>query len=350
MTEDELGNIWIITPYGNKTKNLSYKQKDESFQKVWQYDLKNNTVAIGSSYMGTPIGKTKQELQDQILDKYPRRSASMKAQQLWSYFNEVKEGDYIIAKTGLSKVLGLGQVFIKEGQSSYYSIKKGLKRCGNKDNPHPNILNVLWKEEILDFGKHVFIQGRFGRLDKMLVNKTREEVKKLILERIDSLFCKGQKQISLNSPKKGGMVKKNNFDNIISAIKLLKKDPVHKERAHESLVEMFYERLGYEKFTEIKHRQGRIDISVEEAGKIKIISEVKRDWALSKENPAALLQGYGYALETGAIFVVVTNGDYYAVFDRRKGYSYEKNFCGEFKLTSLCDTDFDVIKILRKKL
>jgi len=345
-----MGNIWVITPYGNKTKNLSYKQEDDPFQKVWQYDLMHNTVAIGSSYMGDSTGKTKQEIQNQILEKFPLRSASMKAQQLWSFFNEVKKDDYIVAKTGLSKVLGLGRIFIKDGKISYYSIKEGLARCGNKDNPHPNFLNVQWKEESLNFGKHVFIQGRFGRLDKMLVNKIREEVKKLILERIDSLFCESSRQISLTSSRKGGKVaKKNIFKNIVSAINLLKKDPVHKERAHESLVEMFYEKLGYEKFTEIKHRQGRIDISVEEAGKIKIVNEVKRDWALSKENLAAVFQGYGYSLETGAIFVVVSNGDYYAVFDRRKGYTYKENFRGEFQLTSLCNRDFDVIKILRKK-
>ena len=50
------------------------------------------------------------------------------------------------------------------------------------------------------------------------------------------------------------------LSSLVSEIDVLKKDNAHKERAHESLVEKFFELLGYNRFEDIKHRQGRIDI------------------------------------------------------------------------------------------
>ncbi|MEK7200086.1 MAG: hypothetical protein AAB212_09240 [Bacteroidota bacterium] len=106
--------IWVVTPYGQNTSNVAYKTKDAAFNSIWSYDLLNKTIAIGSSLVGNPEGKTMEELQKAISEAQqyrPPRSIKMKAEQLWKYYNEVKEGDFIIAKTGLNKVLGIGQVF-----------------------------------------------------------------------------------------------------------------------------------------------------------------------------------------------------------------------------------------------
>lgn len=137
------------------------------------------------------------------------------------------------------------------------------------------------------------------------------------------------------------------FLSIIAQIAELKKDPLHQERAHESLVENFFHALGYKSFKDIRHRQGRIDLSIQKEGKTLLVAEVKRDWMLTMRDKSVLQQAYQYALETGARFVMITNGDYYAIYDRSAGLSYESNFQGEFVLTALKDEDLSIINSLR---
>jgi hypothetical protein len=47
--------------------------------------------------------------------------------------------------------------------------------------------------------------------------------------------------------------------------------------------------------------------------------------------------------------VVLTSGDYYAIFDLNKGTSYDDNFIGDFRLSELTDEELKLIKILKKK-
>lgn len=135
---------------------------------------------------------------------------------------------------------------------------------------------------------------------------------------------------------------------LIDEIRRLQKDPEHQERAHESLVEKFYAILGYEIFREILHRQGRIDILISRDQIPAIVNEVKRDWSLNRHTKAAIEQAYRYALDVGAKYVVVTNGDYYAIFDRTSGLSADTNFVGEFRLSALAEADIGYINLLRK--
>jgi hypothetical protein len=135
---------------------------------------------------------------------------------------------------------------------------------------------------------------------------------------------------------------------LASSIERLKADQDHQERAHESLVEEFYRAIGYAPFVDVKHRQGRIDISVEANGAIRIVNEVKRDWGLTRQNVKAVDQAYRYANHSGARFVVITNGNCFAVFDRDKGRSIAENFVADFTLTNLRSEDLEVIELLQK--
>jgi len=136
---------------------------------------------------------------------------------------------------------------------------------------------------------------------------------------------------------------------VIKAIRRLRKDSNHQERAHESLIEDFFVALGYEKHGDIKYRQGRIDLSLWEGEKLHVIVEVKKDWNLSLyNNPGAVQQAYSYALDKGARWVILTNGDYYAIFDRLKGLSISSNLIGEFRLTSLEEEDETIIQRLSR--
>jgi predicted type IV restriction endonuclease len=59
-------------------------------------------------------------------------------------------------------------------------------------------------------------------------------------------------------------------------------------------------------------------------------------------------QAYNYAGENGIRFVVVTNGDYYALFDRLNGLSYDANFVGEFSISKLSEAAHPLIRFLMK--
>jgi len=142
----------------------------------------------------------------------------------------------------------------------------------------------------------------------------------------------------------------NFLQSVIKSIHQLKDDPNHLERAHESLVEDFFCAIGYEKHKDIKYRQGRVDISIWNESKSILVVEVKRDWNLSLYNDAnAMRQAYNYAHEQGARYIIITNGDYYAIFDRFKGLTYESNVIGEIRLTALEEDDMFIIKQIEKK-
>jgi hypothetical protein len=137
---------------------------------------------------------------------------------------------------------------------------------------------------------------------------------------------------------------------LVDDIRKLKEDPEHKERDHESLVESFYEKLGYIKVEEIKYRRGHIDIKIQLNGKTIIVNEVKPNWNLSYSKPGVLKQAFNYALEAGSRYVIITNADYYAIFDRNKGYSYYDHLVGEFRLSMLTQDDLKSIELLKKEV
>jgi len=139
------------------------------------------------------------------------------------------------------------------------------------------------------------------------------------------------------------------LESVVRAVERLKADPNHQERAHESLVEDFFCAIGYVKHTDIKYRQGRVDISIWDGKTPLVIVEVKRDWNLSLyTSPAVVQQAYIYALDQGTRYVVVTNGDYYVVFDRLKGLSYSSNVIGEFRLTAPEKEELSIIDRLKR--
>lgn len=137
--------------------------------------------------------------------------------------------------------------------------------------------------------------------------------------------------------------------NLDREITVLKNDKDHKERAHESLVEKFFNILGYTSHSEIKFQQGRIDVFIDIKGKPGIVVEVKKDWSLTKNDKKTLQQAFNYSFEIGAIIAVITNGDYYAVFNKGKGLSYDDSFVGEFRISECNRSEFSVPNCLKKQ-
>ncbi len=150
-------------------------------------------------------------------------------------------------------------------------------------------------------------------------------------------------------PKPDELIQPDFLKTVIDHIANLKKDAAHKERAHESIVEDFLCSLGYEKHKHIKYRQGRLDISINDDDQTVLLFEVKKDWQIDYETHIGdVKQAYFYSLEYGVRFIILTNGDYYALFDRLKGLSIESNLVGYFQLSQLKHEDLKIIDRLKK--
>jgi predicted type IV restriction endonuclease len=98
----------------------------------------------------------------------------------------------------------------------------------------------------------------------------------------------------------------------------------------------------------------KADISLSEGSTVHVIVEVKNDWKMSSyDSFGALKQAYSYALEQGARDVVLTNGDWYALYDRtkgaNKGLKLEENFVGQFHITALEEKDKALIQWLTRE-
>jgi len=119
------------------------------------------------------------------------------------------------------------------------------------------------------------------------------------------------------------------------------------ERNHEDVVKELLLRLGFDA-SEIVFQKGRIDLCVlTQDRKTAAVFEVKRTIAVESERAGARRQGMDYASQTGALIIVVTDGDRFEIYDRRKGHDYDAMLCGSFRLTALHDTDAKTLDLLR---
>ncbi|MDP2905604.1 MAG: type I restriction endonuclease [Candidatus Omnitrophota bacterium] len=327
---------WVIAPYNS--------EKKEIFDKAWEFDLKNGTIAVGWKDMKDifmrPITEVEyNKIYDDFYSKKLKRISVYDRKTFWRFWHDISIGDLVIARRGMKRMLAFGEVI----GGPFYDENKGKERVGYlTDYSYANFLSLKWQINEIAFEKQVFLMSTIQEIPEDRYN---------LFIRGESKSVRTQDKV-INKlddhPLEVISERPQWLESLINDIESLKNDPQHKERAHESLVEAFYELLGFKKFNDIKHRQGRIDISIEIQGKTIIVNEVKKDWNQSYRDKTTIIQAYNYSLESGARFVVITNGDYYAIFDKDKGRSYDANFLGDFQLSKLEKNDLGLIDLLRK--
>lgn len=139
------------------------------------------------------------------------------------------------------------------------------------------------------------------------------------------------------------------LDKMIARINKLKLINDHKERGHESLIEDFLVNLGYEKDDEIKFQVGRIDILLAAENKPLAVIEVKKYWNLNANKDIGVVeQAFRYSLKIGTKFIIISNGDYYGIYDTDKGRTYADKFLGDFTLTNLNENGLKLIEFLKR--
>lgn len=248
-------------------------------------------------------------------------------------FLSLEVGDHVAVNNTNAGLFGIGVV------TSGYQYRKNAHDTGadNQEEFYSHFRDVEWKYTNYVRRRDIIGPGERGWVPFGTVGKLEDEVPPYIWRLLGKKLPK--------QPSKRPFVVPDYLEPVVSTVNRLKSDPNHRERAHESLVEDFFCALGYEKHRDLKYRQGRVDISVWDGKNVLVIIEVKRDWNLSLYNsPDAVQQAYNYALDQGARYVILTNGDYYAIFDRLKGLSTASNLIGEFRLTALEEEDVNLIE------
>lgn len=117
-----------------------------------------------------------------------------------------------------------------------------------------------------------------------------------------------------------------------------------KLRDHALLVGKFYEACGFKNADAIRYYGSHIDVRIERDGIPLLVNAIKGDNNLSYRQRVVRSQAYTYAEEKGAPIVVITNGNYYAFLDRRKGLRWMENLVHELTLTRLTPNDVQFIE------
>lgn len=119
------------------------------------------------------------------------------------------------------------------------------------------------------------------------------------------------------------------------------------ERNHEDVVKELLLLLGFDSAM-VVFQVGRIDVCILHLARRPLcIFEVKRSIAKISKRDGALRQAMDYAHKTGTEIVVVTDGDRYEIYDRRKGRDYQSMRCGKFQLTDFRDDDTKYLDMIR---
>ena len=137
---------WVIAPQ-NSTKQ-------EIFNRAWEYDLKNGTIAVGWFELGniftSPIRE--EEYKQKYIEKYGKDSP-VDRKSFWYFYHDISVGDIVIARKGRKKILAVGEV----ASTAYYDQIKGKERAGNlRDLAYNHFIDVKLEKKEIDFDAQVF--------------------------------------------------------------------------------------------------------------------------------------------------------------------------------------------------
>ena len=120
------------------------------------------------------------------------------------------------------------------------------------------------------------------------------------------------------------------------------------EEKRELVAQFFHSVLGYKRArvrSEHKHNDVRVNDRRDEPW---LVVEVKGKLEAERESCAPRRQGFDYAHRHGMRFVVISDADFYEIYDRCSGdlLRYDEMRQGSFKLTALRIRDSDLLSML----
>lgn len=126
--------IWIIAP--NQSDDI------EKFNNIWKHNTENNNISIGwdklpANYADLPQSKQLELTKIHYPDDYKTLKSSKHVAKTFEYFyKSIEVGDFIVARFGKSKIVGIGIVTQKSifDENSILAIKYH----------HPHICGINW--------------------------------------------------------------------------------------------------------------------------------------------------------------------------------------------------------------
>lgn len=137
---------WVIAPYDST--------KAEVFDKAWDYDLRNGTIALGWHQLGDVSRLDESQLRQRYGDVYGEtRMLARDCNSIWRFYHEISPGDVVVARRGTKKVVGIGTV---KGPALYDELK-AKERVGHfTDDFYPNFISVQWEAKEIEFDRIEF--------------------------------------------------------------------------------------------------------------------------------------------------------------------------------------------------
>jgi hypothetical protein len=120
------------------------------------------------------------------------------------------------------------------------------------------------------------------------------------------------------------------------------------EEKRQLVAQFFYEVLGYKR-TRVRSEHKHNDVRVHDRrDQPWLVVEVKHLLETTRDKRAALRQAFDYAHRLGMRFVVISDGDFYEIFDRCAGQRlrYDEMRQGSFHLSALRARDSDLLGLL----
>jgi len=232
---------------------------------AWERFRDGRYVAIGWLEDVDLTNKSMEEITDLIRKReYDNEAAAI---QSFERFLSLKVGDYVAVNNTNHGLFGVGKI------TSGYKFELGKHDSGDGEDLYPHYRDVEWIKTSFMPRTSLVSEGETPWQPYGTVGKVYPELPPYIARLVGISPPTTPKPIANKRP---AFLK-----SVIEAVETLRKEREHKERAHESLVEDFFVALGYRKHTDIKYRQGRVDIKIETDGLTLLIAEVKAVWDLS---------------------------------------------------------------------
>lgn len=137
---------WVIAPYNSMDQEI--------FDKVWEYDFSNGTIAVGWGDLGNifKADLNEEEYKKKYIETYGKDRPTDRWG-FWNFYHEISVGDVIIARKGRKKILAVGEVM----SLPFYDEIKGRSRVANLTKDfYSNFVNIKWEKKEIDFDKQVF--------------------------------------------------------------------------------------------------------------------------------------------------------------------------------------------------
>jgi MoxR-like ATPase len=174
-------NVWIISP----GKNAS----------IWEDCKYNGYIAIGWDFINARNFSNKNDLNDEFIKNNDETRDGLSS--LWYFGKEIKIGDIVVARKGLTTIVGVGRITTK-----YISPDDTNNPRSNQD--FKQVREVVW----LSFEEYKLLSGQFTRAYTIVKtdendSKFKTYIKRILMnEKINMILnlLKNRKQIILQGP------------------------------------------------------------------------------------------------------------------------------------------------------